>query len=85
MHIAEKAEAAFREAGLDVLVDDRDARPGVKFADAELVGVPFRLTIGTRNLEKGQLEFTPRLTGDTEMLTVDDGIEAALDSVLNTK
>jgi len=85
MHIAEKAEAAFREAGLDVLVDDRDARPGVKFADAELVGVPFRLTIGTRNLEKGQLEFTPRLTGDTEMLNVDDGIEAALDSVLNTK
>jgi len=85
MRIAEKAETAFRAAGLDVLVDDRDARPGVKFADAELVGIPFRLTIGARNLEKGQIEFTPRSTGDTQMLDLDECIEAALKNVRSTK
>jgi prolyl-tRNA synthetase len=47
-------------AGIDVLLDDRDARPGVKFADAELIGIPHRLVIGDRGLEAGKLEYRHR-------------------------
>ena len=45
-----------RAAGIDVLYDDRDAGPGEKFADAELLGVPLRLTVGKRSLESGAVE-----------------------------
>ena len=50
----------FRAAGIDVLLDDRDARPGVKFADAELIGIPHRLVVGDRALETGKLEYRHR-------------------------
>ncbi|MFL2986652.1 MAG: proline--tRNA ligase [Candidatus Poriferisodalaceae bacterium] len=82
MALANEAEAAFTRAGLDVLVDDRVARPGVKFADAELIGVPYRLTIGGRSLGKGQVEFTPRQTGVTEMLDKATCVETILEVVL---
>ena len=52
--------AAFGAAGIDVLLDDRDARPGVKFADAELIGIPHRIVIGDRGLEAGTLEYRHR-------------------------
>ena len=80
--LANEAEAAFTQAGLDVLVDDRVARPGVKFADAELIGVPYRLPIGGRSLGKGQVEFTPRQTGATEMLDKTTCVETILEVVL---
>ena len=49
-----------RAAGIEVLYDDRDARPGVKFADAELLGIPHRLVVGERGLEAGKLEYRHR-------------------------
>lgn len=52
--------AELREAGLAVLLDDRDARPGVKFADAELIGIPHRLVISDRSLAAGELEYRHR-------------------------
>ncbi len=71
MHRSEElrtaAEALYKElteAGLDVLFDDRDARPGVKFADAELIGIPHRLVISDRGLAAGELEYRHRR--DTE-------------------
>ncbi len=59
----EKAEALYqtlRDAGIEVLYDDRDASPGVKFADADLRGMPLRLTISERSLKKGGVEFKRR-------------------------
>jgi len=56
LEAAERVYGELREAGLDVLLDDRDAGPGEKFADAELLGVPLRLTVGKRTLEAGTLE-----------------------------
>jgi len=47
-------------AGFDVLLDDRDERPGVMFADAELIGIPHRVTIGERGLKDGMIEYQPR-------------------------
>lgn len=48
------------EAGVEVLLDDRDERPGVKFADAELIGIPYRVTVGPRGVESGALELVER-------------------------
>jgi prolyl-tRNA synthetase len=58
-------------AGTDVLVDDRDERPGVKFRDAELIGFPFRVTVGARDLATGTVEVTRRDTGDRRAVAVD--------------
>lgn len=57
--------------GIEVLYDDRDERPGTKFADAELMGIPYRLTVSDRLIEANQYEFTSRATGETELLTRD--------------
>jgi len=61
-----------QEAGITVLFDDRNERPGAKFADAELIGLPYRVTISERLLAEGKLEFTVRKTGETELLTLED-------------
>jgi prolyl-tRNA synthetase len=62
----------FSAAGIDVLLDDRDARPGVKFADSELLGIPHRIVIGERGLAAGTLEYRHRReTESTEIPTAD--------------
>lgn len=61
-----------QSVGIEVLYDDRDERPGAKFADAELMGIPYRVTVSDRLIEAGQYEFTPRATGVTELLTRDE-------------
>ena len=85
MAVADSVQKLFGDADLDVLIDDRDARPGVKFADAELIGIPYRLTIGSRSLSKGQVEFTPRASGSTQMLDKETCARDALDMVLSMK
>jgi prolyl-tRNA synthetase len=57
---ADRVTRALEAAGVDVLVDDRDERPGVKFKDADLVGIPVRVTVGPRALKKGCVEIKPR-------------------------
>jgi prolyl-tRNA synthetase len=57
---SERLYTELQTAGFDVLFDDRDARPGVKFADDELVGIPHRIVIGDKGLERGMLEYKPR-------------------------
>lgn len=57
---ADKLYREFEEAGIDVLLDDRDERPGVMFADAELIGIPHRITIGERGLKNGMVEYLGR-------------------------
>jgi prolyl-tRNA synthetase len=61
--VTEALYAELTAAGLDVLLDDRDARPGVKFADDELVGIPHRIVIGDKGLERGVLEYKRRRDG----------------------
>jgi prolyl-tRNA synthetase len=66
--VAELGEQVYRQlgaAGVDVIIDDRPVRAGVKFSDAELVGIPFRVTIGKRGLASGSAEVTDRATGET--------------------
>ncbi|MDX2776218.1 His/Gly/Thr/Pro-type tRNA ligase C-terminal domain-containing protein [Streptomyces caniscabiei] len=70
-----QADALYDELmslGIEVLYDDRDERPGAKFADAELMGIPYRLTVSDRLIEAGRIEYTPRMSGVTEQLTRDE-------------
>jgi prolyl-tRNA synthetase len=73
--VQETADALYRDfnaAGIDVLLDDRDARPGVKFADSELLGIPHRIVIGERTLAAGNLEYRHRReTESTEIPAAD--------------
>lgn len=71
----ETADALYDELmskGIEVIYDDRDERPGAKFADSELLGIPYRVTVSDRLLEDHKFEFTPRASGVTEILTHDD-------------
>jgi len=58
--------------GIEVLLDDRDERPGVKFNDAELIGVPLRVTVGPRGLDNGIVELLDRRSGESTEVTLDD-------------
>jgi prolyl-tRNA synthetase len=64
-----EVEAILEEAGIDALVDDRDLRPGVKFKDADLIGIPKRITLG-RKIGEGIVEFRDRKTGTTEEIPI---------------
>jgi prolyl-tRNA synthetase len=68
--IGEQAAAALSAAGLDVLLDDRDLRPGEKFADADLIGCPVRVTAGKKSLEDGKVDVRDRATGEESRLDV---------------
>ena len=69
---ADTLYAELMAAGIEVLYDDRDERPGTKFADAELMGIPYRVTVSDRLIEAGQYEYVTRATGVQETLTRDE-------------
>ena len=66
--IAESVAAELEDAGLQVLLDDRDARPGEKFADADLLGCPVRITVGKKTLEDGAVDARRRTGGADERI-----------------
>ena len=71
--VREAAESLYREfqdAGLEVLLDDRDVRPGVMFADMELIGIPYRVVVGEKNLDQDRVEFKARHEGESETVGV---------------
>jgi prolyl-tRNA synthetase len=63
------------EAGVEVIFDDRDERPGVKFKDADLVGYPLRITVGAKALAEGQVELLERKSGLMERIPVADVVQ----------
>jgi prolyl-tRNA synthetase len=76
---AERLYGELRESGLRVLYDDRDAGPGEKFADAELLGCPLRLTVGRRTLAAGEVEAQVRRGREQRTLAVEGAAQAAAD------
>jgi prolyl-tRNA synthetase len=76
---AERVYAELREAGLDVLYDDRDAGPGEKFADAELLGVPVRVTVGRRTLADGEVEVQVRRGREARNVPLEGAAQAVAD------
>ena len=84
--VAEAADQIYNQlaaAGIEVLYDDRDERPGVKFNDAELLGIPIRLTLGGRGLERGIVETQLRRNGEKGEMALEtlvSDIQALIDS-----
>ncbi len=68
---AERVYDALAADGIEVLLDDREERPGVKFADAELIGIPYRVTIGPRGVSEGKAELTTRSDSSVEEIPMD--------------
>jgi len=73
--IANNLYQGLKDAGLDVLFDDRKERPGVMFNDMELIGVPYTLVIGERNLDENKVELKNRHTGEKLMVDIDTAVE----------
>jgi len=74
-----------RAARVDVVLDDRDERPGVKFADIELTGIPYRLTVGPRGLKDGVVELLDRASGETALLAVGEAVKTVLGLVTEAR
>jgi len=72
---AEEMHTALEEKGFEVLMDDRDERAGVKFKDADLIGIPWRIVIGEKNLAEGMVEIKERRTGAMEKVKVYEAVE----------
>ncbi len=77
MKLAEKFYSELTAKGVDVILDDRDERPGVKFKDSELVGFPIRIGLGEKSLAKGEVEIKPR-NGAMQFVKIEEAVEAVL-------
>ncbi len=75
MDIAEELYTALEEKGFEVLLDDRDERAGIKFKDADLIGIPYRIIVGEKNLKEGLVELKARKTGEVEKVKVGEAVE----------
>ncbi len=76
---------ALRAAGIQVLLDDRDDRPGVKFKDADLIGIPYRVTIGPKGIAEGKVEITRRKTGQARSVDLQKAASTVTESVLEER
>jgi prolyl-tRNA synthetase len=72
MYAAENLYNSMLDEGIEVIFDDRDERAGVKFKDAELIGIPLRVTIGRKNLSQGNVELKVRKTGENQLCPLQD-------------
>jgi len=84
--VREATEALYTELtelGLDVLFDDRDVRPGVKFADAELLGIPHRLVVSDRGLEAGELEYRHRRDEEARIMNREEALNLLKESAIS--
>ncbi len=82
--VTQATEALYEQlkvAGVEVFWDDRDARPGVKFADLELIGIPHRVVIGERGLNAGTIEYRARGAAESEDLPLDQALESLLERI----
>ncbi|MEI6896188.1 MAG: proline--tRNA ligase [Psychromonas sp.] len=73
--LAEKYYAALQAAGIEVLFDDRKERPGIMFADAELIGIPHTLVIGDRSIDNGVIEYKDRQSGEKQEVKIEEVID----------
>ena len=80
---AERLYEQLREEGIEALLDDRDERAGVKFKDADLIGLPFRVAIGKKGLAEGKMEWKPRGSKQVELIPMGEVVEKARQAVLS--
>src|SRR5512139_3719660 len=83
--VAERLWTELAEAGVEVVIDDRDERPGVKFADADLIGWPWQVIVGKKGLTKGVVEVKTRATGERTEVPLDEVVTAITTAVGDAK
>ncbi len=83
-NVSERLYRELRERGVEVLYDDRDDSPGAKFKDADLVGMPVRVTVGDRGLKKGVVEVRVRRTGEVTEVPVERAVDGVLEILEST-
>jgi len=81
MSAAQDIHDRLEAAGVEVLLDDRDERPGVKFKDHDLIGIPLRIVVGGKNLAEGKVEFKQRVGGEMQLLVPEQAIETVIAQV----
>lgn len=81
----EELYRGLRESAIDVVIDDRDARAGVKFADVELVGIPWRITVGPKGVVAGMAELTSRASGETDEVPLADVVGLVTDMIRSAR
>ncbi len=79
--VSEKLYAELTEQGIEVLFDDREESPGVKFNDADLLGIPVRVTVSPRSLEKGSIEVKKRAEKEFELIPVEEAVQKIVETV----
>jgi prolyl-tRNA synthetase len=84
MALAEQIHNKLCDAGIDTLMDDRDERAGVKFKDADLIGIPHRVTVGRRAAE-GIVEYKPRASAEAVELNADEAAEKIIEAVKKSR
>jgi prolyl-tRNA synthetase len=82
MNVAEKLYQELNQAGIEALFDDRDERAGVKFKDADLIGIPYRIVTG-RSLKEGKVELVTRKTKESQNIAIEEVVKILLDKLKN--
>lgn len=85
LEAGERLYDALQKAGIDVILDDRDDRPGVKFKDADLIGIPYRVTVGPKGLAEGTVEVKRRRDGTTSDLSLEHAAETIAEDVMHER
>ena len=80
MQTAQKIYDELLQNGVEAVIDDREERPGVKFKDADLIGFPYRITVG-KTINEGNVEFVTRQTGEKEVVKPEEAIKRVIDAV----
>ena len=84
MSVAQKLYDELIANGVEAVIDDRDERPGVKFKDADLIGFPFRITVG-KTIAEGNVEFVVRETGEKTAMKPEEAAAKVIEAVKNIK
>jgi prolyl-tRNA synthetase len=84
MNVANKMYEELLANGIEVVIDDRDERPGVKFKDADLIGFPYRITVG-KTIQEGNVEFVTRSSGEKIAIKPEEAVKAIIDAVKSIK
>jgi prolyl-tRNA synthetase len=85
LEAAERLYDALKKADVDVILDDRDERPGVKFKDADLVGFPYRVTVGPKGLADGVVELRRRANGETRDVPREHAVSEIVEAVADER
>jgi len=81
---AERIYAELKEKGIDVILDDRDKSAGIKFKDADLIGFPYQIIVGSKSLKDGSVEVKTRATGEKQLISKDEVVEHVLQIIVGT-